>query len=412
MLVYAGSVGTPKKGPASVSGQGEGIYTLEIHDDLSMKVIDVLPADNAGIICMDPEGKYVYAANETKDFTGLNGSGGGVTACRIDPGNGKLTRINDNISYGSRTSYVTVSDDGRYLLASNHGSHSTVTCHYVQDDDGKWVLQRGFDDSNTAAFRMREDGGIGELTDLKLSEGHGYWCHGGGQSTSHNHCVKTKGDLVFVCNRGADRIEVMRLDGETGKLTVLNRFCTRRGYAPRHAALHPEKDILYVLNENYPALSVYRFDRKSGEMEDAGLTGTAPADYYKDRPLPVFEKPEADEKEKNTSAMGDRTAFMPADIHISKDGRFLAASNRCFSGHGMITMFRVDPDGMPEPVYHQELPGKDPRGFQLIMQDKYLIAGLLDRNLVQLYRVNADLTLTFINETTVPSPASFVQGKE
>ena len=42
----------------------------------------------------------------------------------------------------------------------------------------------------------------------------------------------------------------------------------------------------------------------------------------------------------------------------------------------------------------------------------YLIAGLLDRNLVQLYKVNADLTLTFISETTVPSPASFAQGNQ
>ena len=72
------------------------------------------------MICISKNKRYLYAANESKDFGGLNGSGGGVTAYRIAE-DGSLSKINDSISYGSRTSYVTVTDNGKFLFASNHG---------------------------------------------------------------------------------------------------------------------------------------------------------------------------------------------------------------------------------------------------------------------------------------------------
>ena len=120
MIFYAGSVGTPSilgKNPSkgSISGTGEGVYTLEWNNG---KVVpkSVQYADNAGIICISKNKRYLYAANESKDFGGLNGSGGGVTAYRIAE-DGSLSKINDSISYGSRTSYVTVTDNGKFLIA-------------------------------------------------------------------------------------------------------------------------------------------------------------------------------------------------------------------------------------------------------------------------------------------------------
>ena len=81
-VIYAGSVGTLGK-KASVNGCGEGVYTIYL-DDLSFVKYDVAPSENAGIICMSNDRKYVYAANETRDFGGLNGDGGGISAYRID----------------------------------------------------------------------------------------------------------------------------------------------------------------------------------------------------------------------------------------------------------------------------------------------------------------------------------------
>lgn len=388
-ILYAGSVSAGRgKAAASVTGSGEGIYTLSMDSDCHLQKLASVPCENSGIIT-EWNRKYIYAANETKDFTGLNGSGGGVSACRIEE-DGSLSFLNDSISYGARTSYVSVSESGKYLLASNHGSHSTVTCHYVQDDQGKWVLQRGFDDSSIAVFSLREDGSIGELTDLKIFTGSGYWCHGGGQSASHLHCVKIRGDLVIACNRGCDAIEVIRLDEETGKLTVLQRILTKPGLAPRHAVFHPAENLLYVVNENYPCVSVFEVNQETGFLTELQTAQVMEDEYYRERPLPEFTKRHADEGEKNTSGFGDRNAVMCSDIHISSDGRHLYVSDRCFGSAGSLSVLDVSEDGLLQLKQVFPLAGKDPRGFNLNKENTLLFVSLLDQNLIQVFSLAED----------------------
>lgn len=403
-IIYAGSVNASAK--ASVKGQGEGISTLRMDENGQLSRLFAMPSRNSGIITS--YGRFIYAANEEKDFGGLNGSGGGVSAY-VRNEDGSLTFLNSSLSYGSRTSYVTVSESGKYLLASNHGSHSAVTCSYVQDAEGNWILKRGFDDSSIAAFELNQDGSIVKLTDLKVFKGSGYWCHGGGQSTVHMHCVKERHGLVYAMSRGSDEIVILALDEQSGKLEVKNRVRTRFGYAPRHACFHPVRNILYVVNENYPSVSVYRIDEENALLHEIQLIGTMDEEYYKERPLPSFEKPHADPHEKNTSAFGDRFAAMCSDIHISPDGKHLYASNRRFSSFGSLSVFDVHEDGSLSLKQVFSLKGKDPRGFNLSYDGKVLICGLLDQNLVQTFALNEDGFIDeMISELALNAPSSFV----
>lgn len=398
-------IGTVANSSGSVKGNGEGVYTAAEDKEHNLIIRQVIPSDNAGIITLSSDRRHIYAANESRSFGGMNGSGGGVTAFRIEE-NGELVKINDSLSYGSRPAYVSVTDDGRYLLAANHGSHSTVTCSYVRREDGGWELQRGFDDASAALFSLRPDGGIGELKDLTVFRGSGYWCHGGGQSASHIHCIKERNDMVFACNRGADEIEVMKIDREKDKLVLLNQFHVRSGYAPRYSVFHPEKKLIYVLNENYPSISVYSYD-DSGCMEEIFFCGTMPADYYREKPLPGFSRRHADINEKNTCGFADRKAAMPSDIKISDDGRFLYASNRYYAG-GSIAVFRILPDGTLRLSGHIPLAGNDPRGFAV--KNGLLYAGLLDRNSVQVFALDRETGLSAgcLSLSSVPAPSSFI----
>lgn len=407
-ILYAGSISAGKGKPsASVTGNGDGIYILKIDSECRLKKIACVPSENSGIIT-EWNGKYVYAANEVKDFTGLNGSGGGVSAYKIEE-DGTLSFLNDSISYGARTSYVSVSESGKCLLASNHGSHSTVTCHYVQDESGKWVLQRGFDDSSIAVFALKEDGSIGELTDLKIFKGSGYWCHGGGQSTSHLHCVKIRNNLVIACNRGCDCLEVMRLDEETGKLTVLERFETAPGLAPRHAVFHPEKNYLYAVNENYPCVSVFEINEETGLLSFVQTVEVMEEDYYKERPLPSFTKRHADSEEKNTSGFGDRGAVMCSDIHISSNGKHLYVSNRCFAETGSLSALDVNEDGTLVLKQVYPLEGNDPRGFNLNQEGTFLFVSLLDQNLIEIFELDEKgMIKKKKGELQISSPGSII----
>ncbi len=404
--LFAGSIGSSQGSQkGSLSGNGEGIYTLSFENN-KLKKESVISSEQAGIICLNEKKTVLYAANEVKDFGGLNGSGGGVSAYRIQT-DGTLTLINSSLSYGSRTSYVTVSTNQQYLLATNHGSHTTVTCHYVQDAQGNWVLQRGFDDSSLAVFKIREDGGIGDLCDLMVFDGHGYWCHGGGQSTSHLHCVKERNGLIFACNRGADEIEVLRL-AENGKLQLLNRHHTKPALAPRHMVFHPHKNIIYVVNENYPCVSTYQYHETTGQLIELQTIETLPKDYYIEHPLPSFNKPEADPNEINTSGMSDFTLAMPSDIHITSNGQYLYVTNRRLKGTGSITTFRINEDHTLCYLETHALPGGDPRGFNLL-NDTHLIIGLSDTNLVQVYVINPDtgMLTRLCCEERINSTASF-----
>lgn len=402
-IIFAGSVSAGAK--ASVSGQGEGIYSLLLHSG-TLEKISAIASRNSGIItCF--HGKYVYAANEEKDFGGINGSGGGVSAYRIKE-DGTLSFLNSSLSYGSRTAYVSVSESGRYLLAANHGSHTTVTCSYVQNENGEWILKRGFDDSSVAVFALQDDGSIGRLTDLQVLKGSGYWCHGGGQSTVHFHCVKIRNDLVYAMSRGSDEIVIFLLNEDTGKLELKRRVKTRAGYAPRHAVFHPSEDILYAINENYPSVSVYRIDEVNADLKEIQLTGTMDEAYYSERPLPDFNKPHADRDEINTSGFGDRKAVMCSDIHISEDGRHLYVSNRRFSSQGSVSVFDVREDGTICLSQIFALEGKDPRGFNIARDGSFLIIGLIDCSLAQVYRLDPEGRITQkISELSVGSPSSF-----
>lgn len=391
-------VGTVNNSSGSIKGNGKGIYVI----DDAWQVKDVLPCDNAGIITISKDHKHIYTANESKDFGGMNGTGGGVSAFAIKE-DGNLSFLNDSIAYGSRTAYVDVSEDGHYLLAANHGSHTTVTCKYVKDDSGTWVLQRGFDDSNIALFSLNADGSINQLEDLVSFDGSGYWCYGGGQSTSHIHSVKTRNNLIFACNRGADEIEVLKI--EDHHLKLLNRYQTRPGYAPRHIDFHPIDSILYVVNENYPSLSVYRYD-ESGQLQDLGLYPTMPKSYYEDRPLPSFSKRHAEKDEVNTCGFADRKAAMPSDIHVSKDGQYVYVSNRYYD-KGIITIFKVIDDAL-EVVDYFKVDGNDPRGFAV--NEEYILVSLLDQNKIQVFSRDGQTgkAIACIKEIEIPAPSSII----
>lgn len=401
MIIYVGSVGNNK---GFISGNGEGIYTLKLEDE-KLKLTGTQESVNPSILCFNHDKTVLYCVNETNRFAGCNGSGGGISAFLVKE-NGKFMKRNDSISYGSKPSYITVSQDQKYLFVTNHGSHSTVTCHYIPDEEGRFVLQRGFDDASLAVFRINEDGSIGSLLDLKVFENHGYWCHGGGQSTSHLHCVKERNGLIFCANRGADEIEVLTMHED--HLKVLNIFQTRPAFAPRHIDLHPDKNLIYVANENYPCMNVYSYD-PDGTIRELQMLETMPSSYYEKHPLPAFEKREADENEVNNCGMSDLTLAMPSDIHITKDGRFVYISNRRFKGIGSIATFRTQEDGTLEYVQTTELDCGDPRGFQII-DDQYLIIAECDQNTVSLYALDTDTGIPdqLLSKVHVNSPCSLL----
>ncbi len=368
-------VGTITESSGSIHGSGKGIHVLSF-DGETMKCIQVIPEKQPSVIQRYDD--MLYVTNEVRDYCGLNGIGGGISCYRVLD-NGMIEKVNDSISYGARPSYVCRSDDQKYLFVSNHGSHSSVVCHYEKDENGVIQLVRQFDDSNVVAFELNEDGSIGSYIDLYRVEGSGYWCYGGGQSTSHLHCVKVNGRYIYTCNRGADEIEVFCLKEK--ELELVNTIQCPYGYAPRYMDIY--NDYACVLYENYPCVSLFKIDEDS--LMELDKCETKTHTYYEKYPLPAFDKKHADKDEMNTCGMFDHRRSMPSDIHICHE--YVYVSNRCFQGSGSISVLKIVNDHL-EFIEEYELDGKDPRGFVVSEDGKYLFVAMCDIGNVVCYALD------------------------
>ena len=77
---------------------------------------------------------------------------------------------------------------------------------------------------------------------------------------------------------------------------------------------------------------------------------------------------------------------LPADIHITPDGRFLYASNR---GHDSIAVFSVDPaKGTLTPVEITPTQGRTPRNFVIDPSGQYLLAENSDTDTIVVFRID------------------------
>ena len=255
----------------------------------------------------------------------------------------------------------------------------TVTCHYKKNDNGEWILEREFDDASVALFKIQEDGSIGNLEDLHIIKGKGHWWQGGGQSTSHLHCVQEKENYVYVANRGTDEIEIYKI--EENKLQFLSKVQCPFGYAPRHIAIQGE--YIFELYENYPVLSLFK--RQGDTLLELDRISTMYPKYDLEFPTPVFNHKHAKENEINTCGMADRRRAMPSDVHV--EDKYVYVSNRWRAKQGSISVFTVEEDRLVK-VDHVPLEGKDPRGFTISKDGKYAFVALCDANIVVAYAIN------------------------
>jgi len=82
--------------------------------------------------------------------------------------------------------------------------------------------------------------------------------------------VEKTGNFVLVSNRGHDSIAVYRINLEdSGKLTLVNIFKTL-GKTPRHFQLNASGDLLCVANQDTDTLSMFRFNKETGELKSTG----------------------------------------------------------------------------------------------------------------------------------------------
>ncbi|EQC34167.1 hypothetical protein SDRG_08375 [Saprolegnia diclina VS20] len=244
--------------------------------------------------------------------------------------NGHLREVlhQSNVTTGNEPTYLTVTQDRRFLYMTNEvdighvasfkiddaGTSLTLTplglaptashgpVHIAPTKSGWFVLIASYNIGSVTVMQVDANGFADRIAHQVVFSG-GSHVVPGRQDGPHAHCValSPNDDFVFVTDLGNDRIMQFAFDATTGYLTpnAVPYVDVGPGTLPRHMAFHPSGEYLYLTTEASNELKKYAFDPVLGTLTLVASVTT-------------------------TSATGVLTGA----IHVTSSGRFVLVSNR------------------------------------------------------------------------------------
>lgn len=310
--------------------------------------------ENPSFLAIHPDLHTLYAVAEVGEFEGK--PGGALNAYRIDPQDGDLTFLNQQLTYGAAPCYVSVDATGQVAMVANYSG------------------------GNVAAFPIQEDGSLRPASARVQHEGSGP--NPKRQEGPHAHSINVTPDNRFAlaADLGLDKVIVYRLDPAQGTLSPHDPpyAAVPPGEGPRHFDFHPNGRFLYVINELGSTVTVFAFDGQHATFEPLQTISTLPESW-----------------EGSSSC---------ADIHVSPSGRFLYGSNR---GHDSIAIYAIDETyGTLSVVGHTSTGGQTPRNFAIDPTGAFLLAANQNTHNIVVFSIDREsgrLEPTGI-EASVPMP--------
>jgi len=310
-------------GTQTLTGPSKGIYAWRWDPATGSLQAAGLAAEsrNPTFLAVDPEAKYLFAANELDDFGGEKS--GAVSAFSIDAAAAKVTALNEVSARGAGTCNVTVDHEGRAVFCAN----------YVGGSVSSFVI-----DPN------------GQISDaVSHFQYHGHGPNPSRQEGPHAHRVTVSPDdrFLLVNDLGLDCIHVYRLDDANARLTpnAPAEWKSAPGSGPRALRFHPNRRVAYCVCEMASTVVVLDWDAKRGTLRAVQTLSLIPEDYH--------------------------GPTRGCDIVLTRSGRFAYAANRDYD---CLVSFTVDAkDGKLTMLERSSCGGKIPRHLALDPTEKWLL---------------------------------------
>lgn len=321
------------------NGALSGVYRREI--------------DGASFLALGPAGGYLYSVNRI--------DGGTVIAHEINGPDGTLTELNRTSSEGSGPAYISVDGHGDYAFVANYAG------------------------GTVAMYPIRHDGGIGPACDV--IEHAGSSVDPDRQTAPHPHSIGPGPNdrFVYAPDLGTDEVWIYEIDRDADALVPATPEPTAAlhdGAGPRHFAFHPDRPIVYVINELDSTLTTFAYAAETGALSALDRIDTLPD-------------------------TADEESYC-ADIHVHPNGRWVYGSNR---GHDSIVLCEVDEtDGTVRAIDHTDAAGHWPRNFAIDPTGEHLyVENRRTDNIVPFAIDQGDGTLTrTASELSVTEPICLV----
>jgi 6-phosphogluconolactonase len=343
-LTFVGTLNRETPYFQGARGNGLSVYSFDEETLAVEKLAEAPEIENPTFLSVDAGGTHIYANSEISGW-----KEGLVTAFRFDRATNALTYLNMQPSLGSITAHNAVSRDNRKLLVANYS------------------MGNGGPDQSVVVYGLRDDGGLTPPVASVTQAGTGPIA--ARQERSHAHSVtELAGNIVIVADLGADNLFSYRL-AEDGQLTLLATSKTAPGAGPRHVAVHPNGQFLFVMNELNSTVSSFAIDPHLGALTAVDAQPSIPAEFTEENYC--------------------------ADIQISPDGRFLYGSNR---GHDSIVVFEIDPaTGKLSQVGFFPCGGKTPRNLALTPSGNHLFCANQNADRISIFE--RDVQTGTLNDT-------------
>lgn len=320
----------------------------------------------------------------------------GIYEITLDTETKKLENLTLVAEAGNPT-YLALTDDRSYLYGvlkeeagngigmfrlANDGTAKRVDvalldgaspCYVAYDETRSLVYSANYHDGKISVYHTDKEGTI-TLSDRVKHEGSSVHEN---QDAPHTHYINVTPDKKYlvVCDLGTDGVYTYAVSDE-GKLTEVNRFNAAPGTGPRHIVFSPDGAKAYLFGELSSEVVVLNYDSENGSFEHVQTVPTIPAEH---------------------------TDFNSgAAIRISKDGKFVYASNR---GHDSIAVFAVSPtDGTLQHVETVATEGHFPRDFDLDPTNQFVLVGHQESDNLTLFERNSETGKLTLVEKDVYAP--------
>ena len=325
--------------------ESKGIYKISISKEGELNKIGLVAAtNNPSFLAKSKDSKTLFTVDETdKNGTGF------VKSYKIE--NDSLILISTSKSGGAHPCFVTINNKNQVLVANYSGG-------------------------NVGLLNAKETGTLSELVAVQQHTGKGTTKR---QEAPHAHSTwfhPSKNEITSV-DLGTNQLWFSTIDTSKNEFVFTNQKTLKmaEGAGPRHLTFHANNKWIYVLNELNNTISLVK------EKEE---------NYYIDSSISTLPK--------------EFTAFSKAaDIHITKDGKFLYASNR---GDNSIIIYKVNSEnGTLKTIGYQPVLGKSPRSFSFSPNEDFLLVANQDTdNIVSFKRNFKTGKLTFVDEISISMP--------
>lgn len=311
--------------------------------------------------------KEKYVAYVSTYTSGMKDNIHGIKIYDVDMENGYFTE-KDQVEI-TNSSYVTISHNGKYLYSITDfgveaykieadGSLTVINqgtingmrgCYLSTDYEDKFLFVAGYHDGKITALRLREDGGVGEITDEIFHKGLGSIAER--NFRPHVNCVKMTRDNKYLCaaDLGMDHINVYWLDHNSGKLKLVDIIRSEQESAPRHLKFSKEGKYLYIVHELKNYVDVYTYTEISEKN-------------------PEFEKIQTISTLNNYHAGGSAASA----LNLSMDYKYIVSSN---AGDNSVILFEIDENtGMLTKKFCLPISGDYPKDATLFPDNKHLVS--------------------------------------